>query len=102
METYWIPGVNNLGAYGRWVLAEARALKNSQENLEGNRQALTQQLKATVERGREAARKLQAFAKIRLGTKSEHLRQFGVAPIRKRPRKLKPTEVKPASATVQE
>jgi len=22
METYWIPGVNNLGAYGRWAFAE--------------------------------------------------------------------------------
>ncbi len=22
METYWIPGVNNLGRYGRWAFAE--------------------------------------------------------------------------------
>ena len=22
MDTYWIPGVNNLGAYGRWTFAE--------------------------------------------------------------------------------
>ncbi len=22
METYWIPGVNNLGTYGRWAFAE--------------------------------------------------------------------------------
>jgi type III restriction enzyme len=22
METYWVPGVNNLGAYGRWAFAE--------------------------------------------------------------------------------
>ena len=22
METYWIPGVNNLGKYGRWAFAE--------------------------------------------------------------------------------
>ena len=22
MEQYWVPGVNNLGAYGRWALAE--------------------------------------------------------------------------------
>ena len=22
METYWIPGVNNLGYYGRWAFAE--------------------------------------------------------------------------------
>jgi type III restriction enzyme len=22
METYWVPGVNNLGEYGRWAFAE--------------------------------------------------------------------------------
>ena len=22
METYWVPGVNNLGKYGRWAFAE--------------------------------------------------------------------------------
>jgi type III restriction enzyme len=22
MDTYWVPGVNNLGTYGRWVFAE--------------------------------------------------------------------------------
>jgi type III restriction enzyme len=22
MKTYWIPGVNNLGTYGRWAFAE--------------------------------------------------------------------------------
>lgn len=22
METYWVPGVNNLGSFGRWAFAE--------------------------------------------------------------------------------
>ncbi len=22
METYWVPGINNLGRYGRWAFAE--------------------------------------------------------------------------------
>ena len=22
MDTYWVPGVNNLGAYGRWAFVE--------------------------------------------------------------------------------
>jgi len=22
MDTYWVPGVNNLGIYGRWAFAE--------------------------------------------------------------------------------
>lgn len=97
-----LPGMEPLRDDLRAVLAEARVLKGNQENLEGNRQALTQQLKATVERGREAVRKVRAFAKVRLGSKSEHLRQFGIMPIRKRPRKLKPAEVKPAPTSVAE
>ncbi len=24
MEAYWVPGVNNLGTYGRWAFAEFR------------------------------------------------------------------------------
>jgi type III restriction enzyme len=24
MDTYWIPGVNNLGTHGRWAFAELR------------------------------------------------------------------------------
>ena len=24
METYWVPGVNNLGTHGRWAFAEFR------------------------------------------------------------------------------
>ena len=23
MDAYWVPGVNNLGAYGRWAFAES-------------------------------------------------------------------------------
>ena len=26
MDTYWIPGVNNLGQYGRWAFAEFTAV----------------------------------------------------------------------------
>jgi type III restriction enzyme len=26
METYWVPGVNNLGGYGRWAFAEFRQI----------------------------------------------------------------------------
>lgn len=33
METYWIPGVNTLGTYGRWAFAEFREVFNIQEEL---------------------------------------------------------------------
>lgn len=77
------------------VMQEAKAMKLHQENLEGNRRAATQRLKEIVERGRESKRKLQGFVKIRLGSKSEHLLQFGIAPIRRRSRRapvVKPPE----------
>lgn len=69
------------------ALQEAKDLKLHQEDLEGHRMATTQRLQDTVERGREAKRKLQAFVLIRLGSKSEHLWQFGIAALRKRSRK---------------
>lgn len=77
------------------VMQEAKAMKLHQENLEGNRRAATQKLKEIIERGRESKRKLQGFVKIRLGSKSEHLLQFGIAPIRRRNRRaptVKPPE----------
>jgi hypothetical protein len=69
------------------ILQEAKDMKLNQEDLEGKRMAATQKLQETVDRGREAKRKLQGFVKIRLGSKSEHLLQFGIAPLRKRSRK---------------
>ena len=26
MDTYWVPGVNHLGSYGRWAFAEFREM----------------------------------------------------------------------------
>src|SRR5258708_39397518 len=69
------------------VLAQARALKIQQENLMGTGQATTQSLVDLVKTGRELARKLRNQIKVELGSKSEHLVQFGVAPIRKQVRK---------------
>ena len=69
------------------LLTQARDLKIQQENLAGNRQAMTQRLVQLVANGREVARKLRNQIKVELGSKSEHLVQFGVAPIRKKARK---------------
>lgn len=41
MDTYWIPGVNNLGAYGRWAFAELRDIYEMQDNVE---QVIAEQL----------------------------------------------------------
>lgn len=69
------------------ILAQTKELKIQQENLSGNRQAMTQRLVELVKTGRELARKLRNQIKVELGDKNEHLVQFGVAPLRKRVRK---------------
>lgn len=35
METYWVPGVNNLGSYGRWAFAEFRNVWTINAEFEG-------------------------------------------------------------------
>src|SRR6266511_3423423 len=34
METYWVPGVNNLGHYGRWAFAECTAVDQIEADVE--------------------------------------------------------------------
>ena len=34
MDTYWIPGVNNLGSYGRWAFAEFTDIYEMEDNFE--------------------------------------------------------------------
>jgi hypothetical protein len=80
------------------LLADTKALKTEQESFQGNRQAVTQQVKDTAKQGWKAARQLRAFVKAHLGPDSEHLVQFEIQPIRKRPRKAKVIEVTPPAA----
>lgn len=67
-------------------LAEVREIKALQEDLQGKRQGTTQRLNDAVDRGEEAARRLRGYVKARMGTKTEFLVQFGITPIRSRPR----------------
>ena len=39
MDTYWIPGVNNLGTYGRWAFSELTDVYQMEEDFEGARAA---------------------------------------------------------------
>jgi hypothetical protein len=67
-----------------------RDLKDRQESLTAARQEITQKLTQAVIDGREAARRLRGAVKANLGTKTERLVQFKVAPNRPRgPRKPK-------------
>lgn len=45
--TYWIPGVNNLGTFGRWAFAELREVYEIESDLEGKiRQAFEEAIPA--------------------------------------------------------
>jgi len=39
METYWVPGVNNLGRYGRWAFAELREVYRMEADFEAKVEA---------------------------------------------------------------
>ncbi|HEX9945419.1 MAG TPA: hypothetical protein VGG03_25690 [Thermoanaerobaculia bacterium] len=90
-----LPGVEPLKSELQTLYAEARNLKIEQENLEGTRKAVTQRLNKVFDDAKEATRKLRAFVLTRLGTRSEHLTQFGLVPNRRRPRRAKPAETPP-------
>lgn len=68
-------------------LEEIQAIKARQDELGALRQEVTQQLKAAVTRGKEAAIRVRSVVRGKIGPKNERLVHFKVAPIRKRPRK---------------
>ena len=52
MESYWVPGVNNLGTYGRWAFAELTDVWEIQSGLESEIKA---RFDAMIERSAGAA-----------------------------------------------
>lgn len=90
-----LPGSEPLREGLEAALTGFKNVKALQENLEGNRQASTQRLRDAAELVREASRRLRGFVKSALGTKNEHLVQFGIAPIRSRRNRV-PTPKPPA------
>lgn len=44
METYWVPGVNNLGKYGRWAFAEFTDIYQLQADFEAKVEAAFNQM----------------------------------------------------------
>jgi hypothetical protein len=78
------------------ALDAVRVLKGQQKEHNARRQETTQLLLKALERLREAALRLRAAVKAKLGPYSERLVQFNVAPIRRRSRKPeKPPEEEP-------
>jgi len=48
METYWVPGVNNLGTYGRWAFAEFTDVYQMQADFEARVEAAFNKMIAVV------------------------------------------------------
>ena len=83
-----LPGIGPSLAQLVTALEDLKTIKGLQEQMEGARQEATQQLQQLAENGREVVRRVRGFVKSRLGTKSERLPQFGIAPIRQRRRRV--------------
>jgi len=94
-----LPGVDPLKADVQASLTQARELKIQQEDLQGKRKAITQQLSTIKKEGRNKVRKLRAFVVSQLGPDSKHLTQWGIKPIgavRKRAKTATAVKAKPA------
>lgn len=81
------------------TLAEVRGFRAIQEASAAERQQATQDILEKIQVGREQARRLRGMAKGLIGTKSERLVQFQVAPLRSRSRTRPPEPPPPVEAT---
>lgn len=68
-------------------LVEVETLQARQDELQAQRQEVTQQLKGAVARGKEIAIQIRSVVRGKIGPRSERLVHFKVAPIRPRLRK---------------
>lgn len=80
------------------TLAEVRGLKATQDAAAADRQQATQDIQEKIQVGREQARRLRGMAKGLIGTKSERLVQFQIAPLRSRTRTRPPESPPPVEA----
>jgi hypothetical protein len=69
------------------TLAEIQSLRARQAELKAQKQLVSQQLKAAIERAKEQSIQVKSIAKGKLGPKNELLVHFKVRPQRKRKRK---------------
>ena len=57
MDTYWVPGVNHLGAYGRWAFAEFTEIYQIEADFEAKIQS---EFDKMIEEQADAARPQEA------------------------------------------
>lgn len=83
------------------ALEQVTTLKARQDELTALRQQVTQELKAALVHGKDAAIQFRAVVKAKFGPRTERLVHFNMVPIRKRRKKAegeKPTDGEVASS----
>lgn len=91
----FLPNVEPHRAAMEKHLAAMKVVKARQDAHTAGRQEATQELRSMLAEGRDLATRLRGAVKADLGPRTERLVHFGIAPTRKRTRKVKPAEVKP-------
>ena len=87
-----VPGVERFLAPLEAALALIRTLSATRNTLIADKQKVTQDLKAAVTEAQNLAIDARAVIRGEVGSRSEKLVEFGVAPLRRRSRKAKPVE----------
>lgn len=72
------------------ALASIRTLLWAQKTLIADKQKVTQELRAAVQEGRNLAINVRSIAKGEVGSRSEKLVEFGIAPLRPRKKRKPP------------
>lgn len=84
------------------MLTKLKVLSSTQKTLRADKQKVTQDLKETLRQGRRLATDVRTVIRGEVGIRSEKLVEFGIAPLRPRPRrKVEPEEqieIKPAAS----
>lgn len=87
-----VPGVEKFLAPLDEALGKIRSLSTTRNTLIADKQRVTQDLKAAVAAAQNLAIDARAIIRGEVGARSEKLVEFGIAPLRRRSRKLKPVE----------
>lgn len=85
-----VPSVGRFIAPLDEVIGRIQTLTATQKTLIADKQKTTQDLNAALLQGRNLVRDIRAIVRGEIGSRSEKLVEFGVAPLRKRARKAKP------------
>jgi hypothetical protein len=87
-----LPGVEKLLEPLNATISNIRNLSTARNTLIADKQRVTQELKAAVADGTTLAINIRAIIRGEVGARSEKLIEFGIAPLRRRTRKPKPSE----------